>query len=412
MVSPEMKKLADERAARMQAAAELKEPDRVPFTGLGGDIIAAYAGITAYEMEFDFEKNREASIKWAKDFPSDSASIGLFGLDNMPMAVAFADYPDIASSVFIINGPMNDILKMKFARFPGRELDENSSRQFIGGKNMEIEEYDQLIEDPIKFSYEKILPRLSGVFKDLDSPEAHAAMSRLGTLKAKEADEGMKNMQTMAELGYPMGSFGTMSYAPLDYLGDHLRDIPNTVLDLRKCPDKVKAATESITEVFWKLIMQGKKAGATSVTFPLHLNEYLSPKLYREFYWPGLKELILRAADEGMTSGTFCEGWHDPHLDTMLELPAGWGTAMFEKTDVRVAKKVLKDHTCISGGIETGVILSSTPAKIDEYIKALLGDMMPGGGYILGADVGNLPRNTPIENVEAVYNAVEKYGKY
>ena len=39
MVSPEMQKLAEERAARMQAARELKEPDRVPFTGLGGDVI-------------------------------------------------------------------------------------------------------------------------------------------------------------------------------------------------------------------------------------------------------------------------------------------------------------------------------------------------------------------------------------
>ena len=56
MVSPEMQKLAEERAARMKAANELKEPDRVPFSGLGGDIIAAYAGISSYEYNFDFEK--------------------------------------------------------------------------------------------------------------------------------------------------------------------------------------------------------------------------------------------------------------------------------------------------------------------------------------------------------------------
>jgi hypothetical protein len=66
MVSPEMQKLAEERAARMQAARELKEPDRVPFTGLGGDVIAAYAGITAYEYQFDFEKSRAAVLKWLK----------------------------------------------------------------------------------------------------------------------------------------------------------------------------------------------------------------------------------------------------------------------------------------------------------------------------------------------------------
>ena len=56
--------------------------------------------------------------------------------------------------------------------------------------------------------------------------------------------------------------------------------------------------------------------------------------------------------------------------------------------------------------------MSGLSSAVDEYIKQLLDDMMPGGGFILGANVGNLPRNTPIENIAAVYEAVEKYGKY
>jgi hypothetical protein len=407
-----MQKLAQERAARMQAAIELKEPDRVPFTGLGGDIVAAYAGITAYEFEFDFEKNRQAAIKWLKDFPADSPVGGIGGLDNLAMSVAFVDFPDLANQFFMVNGPMNDVLNMKFARFPGRQLDEYSSRQFIGGKNMEPEEYDELIADPVKFSYEKILPRIAGNLADLGSPTSLATMARLGMVKAQQAAEMRKTGAALAELGYPTGGGSTFAFAPLDYIGDHLRDLPNLVLDIRRYPDKVKAAAEAILEVLVKWTLQGKAAGAVQAGFPLHLNEYLSPKLYREFYWPTLKEYILRLREEGMRSRLFCEGWHDAHLDTFLELPAGWGIAAFEKTDVRKAKKVLAGHTCISGGIDVGVVISGTPAEIDEYIKRLLGDMMPGGGFILGPNVGNLPRNTPIENVAAVYEAVEKYGKY
>ncbi|HZK25733.1 MAG TPA: uroporphyrinogen decarboxylase family protein [Oscillospiraceae bacterium] len=412
MVSPEMQKLAQERAARMQAALDLKEPDRVPFGGLGGDVIAAYAGISAYEYEFDFDKNRQAAIKWLKDFPADNPTGGIGGLDNLAMSVSFVDFPDLANQFFMVNGPMNDALNMKFARFPGRQLNEYSSRQFIGGSNMSADEYDALIADPVKFSYETILPRIAGNLAELGSPASLAAMARLGIVKAQQAAEMRKTGAALAELGYPQGGGSTFAFAPLDYIGDHLRDLPNVVLDIRKCPDKVKAAAEAILEVLFKFTMQGKAVGAKTAGFPLHLNEYLSPKLYREFYWPTLKDYILRLGEEGMKSRLFCEGWHDPHLDTFLELPAGWGTAAFEKTDVRKAKKMLQGHTCISGGLETGVIISGTPAKIDEFVKRLLGDMMPGGGFILGADVGNLPRNTPIENIQAVYEAVEKYGKY
>ncbi|HZK25728.1 MAG TPA: uroporphyrinogen decarboxylase family protein [Oscillospiraceae bacterium] len=410
MVSPEMQKLAAERAARMQAANDLKEPDRVPFRGLGGDVVAAFAGITAYEYEFDFAKSREAALKWLKEFPSDSPMMGAGGLDLLPMAVAFSDFPDLAGGFMTVNGPMNDILKMKFGRFPGRELDEYSSKQFIGRSNMGPEEYDELIANPQKFSYEKVLPRLSDNFKDMSSPTALATLARAGLERVRQGAEMAKTVQSQMELGFPFGPGGGLSYAPLDYIGDHLRDIPNTVMDLRRYPDKVKAAAESILEVLFKMATANKNA--KSITYPLHLNEYLSPKLYQEFYWPTLRSFILRLAEKGIRAGMFCEGWHDPHLETVLDLPAGWGSCSFEKTDVRKAKEVLKGHTCISGGIDVGVIISGTPAIIDEYIKKLLDDMMPGGGYILGPNVGNLPRNTPLENVHAVYEAVEKYGKY
>ncbi|HZK25725.1 MAG TPA: uroporphyrinogen decarboxylase family protein, partial [Oscillospiraceae bacterium] len=290
MISPEAKKLAEERAARMQAAVELKEPDRVPFTGVGGDVIPAYAGISAYEYEFDFEKNRQAAIKWFTDFPSDSAPrAGITGIGCRVMPVAFADFPDLADSFGSINGPMNDILKMNFARFPGRELGEESSPQFIGCCNMTPDEYDQLIADPVRFNFEKIVPRIAGNLKDLGSPTALATMARLGMEKARQNVEMAKTIQALKQLGYSFGARGSC-LAPLDYIGDQLRDIPNLILDLRRYPDKVKAAAEALTEPLLRIALRSKEVGAKEVFIPLHLNEYLSPKQYNEFYWPTLKE--------------------------------------------------------------------------------------------------------------------------
>lgn len=64
------------------------------------------------------------------------------------------------------------------------------------------------------------------------------------------------------------------------------------------------------------------------------------------------------------------------------------------------------------GGLPTTLLIGGTPAEIDEYLKNLLERVKPGGGFILGATVANAPENTPLENLKAVIDAVEKYGKY
>ncbi|HZK25553.1 MAG TPA: histidine kinase, partial [Oscillospiraceae bacterium] len=48
------------------------------------------------------------------------------------------------------------------------------------------------------------------------------------------------------------------------------------------------------TEPLLRIALRSKEVGAKEVFIPLHLNEYLSPKQYNEFYWPTLKEVIVK----------------------------------------------------------------------------------------------------------------------
>ncbi|MEM2394770.1 MAG: uroporphyrinogen decarboxylase family protein, partial [Candidatus Bathyarchaeia archaeon] len=109
--------------------------------------------------------------------------------------------------------------------------------------------------------------------------------------------------------------------------------------------------------------------------------------------------------------GVAFEGRHDAHLERILELPRAWGTAAFEKTDVRKAKKILAGHTCISGGIPPTLLMQATPEKVEGYVRDLLREVMPGGGFILASSTA-IPAETPVENIRAVMRAVEKYGVY
>ncbi|MEM2546468.1 MAG: uroporphyrinogen decarboxylase family protein, partial [Candidatus Bathyarchaeia archaeon] len=66
-------------------------------------------------------------------------------------------------------------------------------------------------------------------------------------------------------------------------------------------------------------------------------------------------------------------------------------------------------HTCVMGGIPPTLLLNATPQQIEEYIKKLLEETMPGGGLILASTTA-IPAETPPENIKAVIKAVEKYG--
>ena len=95
--SPE--ELAKERLARIEAAINLQEPDKVPLWGVGGDIVAAYAGITQYEFCYDYDKAVKAIEKFMRDFPFDTSMAGLMGLEGRIFCVAFSEFPDISPAL-------------------------------------------------------------------------------------------------------------------------------------------------------------------------------------------------------------------------------------------------------------------------------------------------------------------------
>ena len=301
---------------------------------------------------------------------------------------------------------------MRYARFPGRELGEDSPFQFIGEEYMGVDEYDEVIEDPRRFIVEKLLPRSCRNLEDPGSVKAMVALFKWGIESRKSADANARLSEELRRLGFP-GFSGGFSYAPLDFIGDYMRDVKNVLLDTFRVPEKVKAATVAVGS----LILEMNRVAAETATegtrafIPLHLNEYFSPKQYGEFYWPTLKQVALDLIDRGFIPYIFYEGYHDAHLETILELPKGKTVSRFEKTDLRRAKEVIGDHSCIVGGPPSSLFIGGTPTKMEEYIRDLLEGMKQGGGFIMSPAV-SIPRNARPENVRALMEAVEEHGVY
>ena len=78
--------------------------------------------------------------------------------------------------------------------------------------------------------------------------------------------------------------------------------------------------------------------------------------------------------------------------------------------DLALAKKELGDIACLMGGFPVYTVKYGNPKQIDEEVKKTLDIMAPGGGYLFAT--GYSMEDAPQENLEALFEAVEKYGKY
>ena len=114
----------------------------------------------------------------------------------------------------------------------------------------------------------------------------------------------------------------------------------------------------------------------------------------------------------GQTPYVFFEGRHDAHLETLLDLPKGKLVGVFDKTDPRKVRDVLGDHVILSSGPPNSLLIGGTPQKVDDYMKSMLDDCKEGGLMIYPGVDGGISGDAKPENVQAVLDAVKKYGTY
>ena len=124
-----------------------------------------------------------------------------------------------------------------------------------------------------------------------------------------------RGMAMQYELGMPASMTGVF-LAPFDYLADGMRRLRGVMLDIRRQPDKVIAACESlIPDVVNAALAIADPLRRYPVFIPLHRGAYpfLSPKQFDKFYWPSLKKTMLKIIEAGYTIRAYLEGDWGPN---------------------------------------------------------------------------------------------------
>lgn len=402
-----------ERLQRVLDAVALKVPDRVPIVSPFQAFPYYYAGVSLREAMNDYARAREACHRFVDDFQPD--------LDFGP--------------VLAFPAPAMEILGLRWFRWPGHGLDDNTIYQFVEGEYMRGDEYDEFLYDPSHFMASRWLPRSfagleglaelppmrrmmwfawSGLFPPLAAPGLRGALETL----LKGAEELQRWWDSIAQYtgeirrkGFPLAYAG-WSYAPFDLVGDTLRGTTGIFTDMFRRPDKLLEAVDKATRI---AIESGAGAAGSETPFCwiwLHKGSegFMSPKQFDTFYWPSLRRLIVALVEKGVIPVVYCEGEETARLERFADVPRGKVIYHFAGMDMARAKEVLGGVACISGNLPNRLLQTGTPDDVRQACKALIDTCGKGGGYIL--DTSALVDEARPENVKAMFEFTREYGVY
>jgi uroporphyrinogen-III decarboxylase len=417
--TPAMAELYRQRTKRFADIVQLRQPDRVPSLMMAAGIIPRYAGISFADTFYDSEKVAAATLRFVDEFRP----------EYMLMMTGGA------------SGKAYDLLGYHAYKWPGSSLPAGTPFQYVEGEYMPAEDYDALTNNPEGYMLRKYLPRvcshLEGLGRipnlftpvemmglgiwlaGLTAPPVQEALSRLAQAIDHIANGMAVAMRTNAAIVGRYGCAGIMggiTKAPFDIVADTLRGTRSALTDLHRRPDKLLAACEALVPSAIHMgVGSGQPAAPPFVFMPLHKGAaaFMSIKQFEKFYWPTFKRVIEGIIAAGMVPLPFVEGTFDQaRLEVIAGsgLPPGRTAWLFDRSDLKLAKKIFAGFACIGGNVPVSLFRAGTPAEMEDHCKRLLDDLAPGGGYFIspGAPVDEADPAV----VRAFMACAEKYGAY
>ena len=278
---------------------------------------------------------------------------------------------------------------------------------------MQKDEYDQLIADPMKFIADVLLPRkFPDLFTDREGARASLKMyaqDRGLTLKLM----GMTNMALAEHHGIvSLANKAERFEVPLDMLFDYFRGFRGTLTDLRRQPDKVRAAIDALWEVRCAPKMAVPMAEPQLWAVDMcHIPAYLSPKQYEELYWPHFKLLLERIAKAGGKAYINMEGRWSKVWYHFKDLPKDCCILQVDDDDLFELYAELGQDQIITGGVKIADTRLKPFEVIKDDIKRVIDTCAPGGGFLLDSDKGWIAPGDVNQTLIEVFNFAHEYSK-
>ena len=194
------------------------------------------------------------------------------------------------------------------------------------------------------------------------------------------------------------------------------RRLDNALFDFVENPKLVHATMEKGVEI---AVEKGKFNIDTGLTM-LRLNDsvanmtVISPAHWREFIRPHMKTVCDELHSYCPETRIYCHicGNVMPILEDLIATGLDCIGPMdpLGNFTCAEARQVVGDRIALMGGVNTLSFLNALPEELIEEARACIEGAAQNGGYILGSGCV-VPRSAPRENLLALADAAERYGK-
>ena len=141
----------------------------------------------------------------------------------------------------------------------------------------------------------------------------------------------------------------------------------------------------------------------------------MSPRMFRRFLAPHLKRIVDECHRHDVPFVKHLDGNTKLHLPILVDevgIDAYHSIEPSAGMDIGWVKQEFGDRLTVIGNIDCGdVMVNGTPEMIREQVREIIRVASPGGGHIF-ATSNAMTDSTPLENMWAMFQAVEEFGQY
>ena len=255
---------------------------------------------------------------------------------------------------------------------------------------------------PIHYSGDEVPTVTAALIHDEEEAEA-LQIPDVGAGRTGECVSGIREVSSLiTDRPVLAGIIGPYS------LAGRLLDMTEIMILCYEEPEMVETVLDKATEFLVKYAQAFKDAGANGIAIAEPAAGLLSPGLIEVFSTPYVKRIC-----EAVEDDSFMVLYHNcgnviPLLENIKEIGAG-GYSFGNAVDLEETLKVIPEDNIVIGNIDpAGIIRNGTPEQIRKETLSLMERCCKYPNFVIASGC-DIPPMTPLENIEAFFQAVEEF---
>jgi uroporphyrinogen decarboxylase len=268
---------------------------------------------------------------------------------------------------------------------------------------MDLSVESEAFGSSVRFTDEEPPAVTNCIVETMENAQA-LAVPKVGTARTGECLRGMELVsQMITDRPIFAGVIG-----PFSLIG-RLMDMQKVMINCRREPALLHVLLEKATDFITDYILALKEAGANGVVIAEPAAGLLAPKFNKEFSIPYVERIREKCEDESFLVIYHNCGNTIPLLADIVEMTNFRVIHLGNAIDIEDALKIIPEQILVMGNIDpANVFCIGTPEIVKEATLELLERCSKYDHFAISSGC-DIPPTTPLENIDAYFQAVTQF---